>query len=200
MSAYAHGLNKGSKKRTKDMEKEIEKLTKEGLSSRKIGKIIGIGYNSVLNHLRSIRTLLLVLFFTVIASSCTEKRKVIKIIDGDTVVLDNDDHIRIYQIDSPELTQPFGIEAKHFTDSVLRGKEVTVIYSGQSSYNRKVAAIEIGGVNFAEIIVSYGLAHVSAKYCHNEDLIHEYEKAKDERLGLFSTAYELPYNFRHRKN
>lgn len=145
--------------------------------------------------MRKLSFLLIILLIV----GCQYKAKIIYVRDGDTYTLDNGKKIRLKDADSPELTQPFGLEAREFAAVNLLGKEVTVKEDGKS-YGRTVAEIDIQGVNFAELLVRQGLAHVSLKYTRNAKLLHEYDMAKRTHTGLFSRPYQLPYNYRHNKN
>jgi micrococcal nuclease len=145
--------------------------------------------------MRKLSFLLIILLIV----GCEYKATIISVHDGDSYTLDNGKRIRLKDADSPELTQPFGLEAREFAAVNLLGEEVTVKEDGES-YGRKVAEIDIRGVNFAELLVSQGFAHVSLKYCRNAKLLHEYDMAKRNHIGLFSRPYQLPYNYRHNKN
>lgn len=146
------------------------------------------------------RSTLLLLFICLV--SCGEKKHVIKrAVDGDTFVLDNNHHVRVAEsVDAPERGQPFGKEAWHFADSVLKGRPVIVRYKGKDKYNRELATIEIDGQNYGELLVKAGLAHISYKYCRNATLIHLYEQAKQEKKGLFAQPYIMPSTFRFENN
>lgn len=134
--------------------------------------------------------------------SCGEKKHIVKrAVDGDTFVMDNNHHVRVAEsVDAPERGQPFGKEAWKFADSVLKGKEVIVMYKGKDKYDRELATIEVDGQDYGELLVKAGLAHISYKYCRNATLIHLYEQAKREHKGLFSKPYIMPSTFRFENN
>ncbi len=59
-----------------------------------------------------------------------EARIVIRVIDGDTLVLDGDEKVRLIGVDTPETVHPtrpveyFGREASAFTKRMVEGQEV----------------------------------------------------------------------------
>lgn len=74
--------------------------------------------------------LALLFLFPILLSTQTLKGKIIRIFDGDTVVLldgDNTQHkIRLHAIDAPEKKQPYGNKAKEHLSDLIAGKTVTV--------------------------------------------------------------------------
>lgn len=119
--------------------------------------------------------------------------------DGDTVwVIENGRKvkIRIAEIDSPEILQAYGKEAKQFTVATLLGKEITLTKKDTDKYKRKVCSVSIQGVDFAEMIVGQGLAHISPRYCRNEALIEKYKYSKENNIGLFAHHWVSPASFR----
>jgi len=71
--------------------------------------------------------------------------KVIKVKDGDTVVVilgnNHQETLRLAEVDCPENGQPFGKNAKQFTSSQIFGKRVMFYRTGKDRYNRTVAKI-----------------------------------------------------------
>jgi endonuclease YncB( thermonuclease family) len=58
----------------------------------------------------------------------------VSVTDGDTVKVMREGHevkIRLWGIDAPEMSQPFGKEAKQFTQSLVLGKTVKVVIRDQ---------------------------------------------------------------------
>lgn len=93
---------------------------------------------------------------------------VVRVIDGDTVVVDldlgwrvyrNDEHIRVAGIDSPELSTPEGKAARDAAMSMLRpGDRVTVTSLAKPSFERTVGTITAGLIDFADAMVEAGHA------------------------------------------
>ena len=65
-----------------------------------------------------------------------ESRRVQRVIDGDTLVLDGGERVRLIGVDTPETVHPqkpverFGKEASAFTRRMAEGKEVYLEYEG----------------------------------------------------------------------
>ena len=97
---------------------------------------------------------------------------VVSVHDGDSIRIRRSDStvvaIRIYGIDCPELGQPHGEAARDLTSSLLLGKTVEVVPTGQRpSYGREVAGIVLLDqlVVLQDALVSSGLAWVDGRYC-----------------------------------
>jgi endonuclease YncB( thermonuclease family) len=72
--------------------------------------------------------------------------QVVSVIDGDTVKLKlngTTEEVRLYGVDCPERTRPFGRRAKQFTTSETLGKEVTVKTFGQDRHDRPFVEITL---------------------------------------------------------
>ncbi len=77
--------------------------------------------------------------------------KVIRIIDGDTIVVltSNNEQIkiRLEGIDCPESNQDFGTQAKRATSDLCFGKQVRVVQSGTDRYGRVLARVFVPFIN-----------------------------------------------------
>jgi len=75
--------------------------------------------------------------------------RVSKVIDGDTIILENGKHLRLIGIDTPEVKkyvsgkfeyspQPFSLEAKEFVNNLIGGKRIRVEFDidRKDKYNR----------------------------------------------------------------
>lgn len=128
--------------------------------------------------------------------SCTFKTKIIRCIDGDTVVTENKNiHIRLYEIDAPEHNQDGGIEAKEYLSSLVLNKTVEVEKIARDRYGREVCRLYRNGAYINELMVVSGNAWAyekfSSKKLHNEELA-----AKRKKIGLWAKPSIPPYLFR----
>jgi endonuclease YncB( thermonuclease family) len=63
----------------------------------------------------------------------TEKRVVIRVIDGDTIVVSPNEKVRLIGVDAPEMTHPkkavqcFGENAKEFTRSLVERRTIRLV-------------------------------------------------------------------------
>ena len=117
-------------------------------------------------------------------------------IDGDSLVMEGNIHIRLAEIDCNELAQPHGLEAKHFTESLILGKRVKLVITGTDKYKRKIAKIYYKGRYINEEIVKAGYCYVYKPYSSRK-LYNEYLVAKRNKVGLWACKLqEPPYKFR----
>lgn len=120
--------------------------------------------------------------------------------DGDTcrIVVNNKTlKIRFAGIDTPELSQKYGKEARDFTESKLKNKKVDLECEG-SSFDRQTCTIFMEGRNINREIVLNGWAFDSTKYSkglYAQDVID----AKSKQLGIWKDqGLVSPYCFRHK--
>lgn len=129
------------------------------------------------------------------------------VVDGDTVkglCAGEPSKIRLYGIDTPEIKQPFGIEAKAFVKAFLKvNNPVNLEQAGADRYGRTIGIITAGKKNLNLELVKAGLAWVYTRYCQKkafcERLIYHETKARQNRAGLFSDESPVePWIFRRR--
>jgi endonuclease YncB( thermonuclease family) len=91
------------------------------------------------------------------------KGKVIAVIDGNTFKVRGDDNqvhnILLMGIDSPELGQEFGLEAKKYLQKLILGKTVTMNFTGEDSQGNPLVIVKINGSRDPRIeLLKEGLA------------------------------------------
>lgn len=98
--------------------------------------------------MRNFIAILLVIHST-LASAATLLGRVIRVTDGDTVVILSDrkvqHKIRLQGIDAPETGQPFGNKSKKHLASLVAGKDVIVDYNKLDRYGRIVGTVFLNG-------------------------------------------------------
>ena len=97
------------------------------------------------------------------ATANVVKGKVIAVIDGNTFKVrgsDNQIHkILLVGIDSPELGQEFGREAKKFLEKLILGKTVTLNFQGNDANGNPLVEVRIDGTKDPRIeLLKEGLA------------------------------------------
>jgi micrococcal nuclease len=118
--------------------------------------------------------------------------KVIRISDGDTITVlhdENKEKIRLYGIDTPEMKQSFGKEAKDYTASIVTGKNVEIEAVTTDRYGRTVGIVNVNGNSLSEEIMKSGYAWVYDRYCKKDmcDKWRLLEKAaRQSKIGLWS--------------
>jgi len=122
--------------------------------------------------------------------------RVKRVIDGDTLLLANDERVRLIGVDTPETKHPqkpvehFGKEAYLFTKSMVEGKEVRLEYDQQrrDKYGRLLAYVYLMDGTFlnAEIIKQgYGFAYTRFPFKYLEEFRRYEREARENRKGLW---------------
>jgi endonuclease YncB( thermonuclease family) len=125
------------------------------------------------------------------------------VIDGDTIEV-RGTRIRIAGIDAPESAQvcaradgrPYrcGGAAAAFLDEMLAGRAVVCIASG-TSYDRIVAACEVGGVDVGSAMVAAGWALDYARYSKGRYAADE-ARARGRSAGVWQGDFVRPDEWR----
>ena len=161
------------------------------------------------------KTILLTLIISLL--SCTKEElpisnvlsdpingKVIKIKDGDTIVIldsNNDQYtIRVADIDCPEKAQPFGTKAKQFTSCEVFGKQVTIDKKNLDKYGRIVGYVMYEGKNLSIELLKVGFAWHYKYYSKDQNMANIETNAKQNRAGLWIDNNPInPYDWRKGK-
>lgn len=86
------------------------------------------------------------------------------VVDGDTIKVSGQS-IRLWGIDAPELSEPFGEASKRSLKNLINERSVTCTQvSNARSYNRIVATCKIGNMDLGAAQVSSGAALDCAHY------------------------------------
>jgi len=120
-----------------------------------------------------------------------------RVIDGDTIVLDSNEKVRLIGVDTPETKDPrkpvqyFGKEASEFTKRMVEGKKVRLEYDWQKidKYGRTLAYIYLEDGTFlnAEIIKQgYGHAYTRFPFKYLEEFRRYEREARENQRGLWA--------------
>ncbi|WP_413585810.1 thermonuclease family protein [Bdellovibrio sp. HCB274] len=122
--------------------------------------------------------------------------------DGDTCRVNVNGKIakvRFAGIDCPEISQKYGKQARNFTESVIKGKEVNLECDGKS-FDRITCTVFVNDKNVNLMIVQNGWAYDSTKYSKGRYLA-SVDEAKGRRLGIWRDSdLTSPYCYRHKTN
>lgn len=124
-------------------------------------------------------------------------RRCVRVIDGDTILLDVDERIRLIGVDTPESVDPrrpvqfFGKEASAFTRRLVEGRRVRLEFDQerQDRYGRTLAYVYLEDGTFlnAEIIrQGYGHAYTRFPFRFSEELRAYEREAREQRRGLWA--------------
>ena len=126
----------------------------------------------------------------------------IKIIDGDTIHLNNE-KIRFTGIDTPELKQTCnkkseiiycGIKAKQLLIDKIGKNKVTCIREGKDQYKRTLAECFVNDISLSRFLVREGYAFAYRKY--SKKFISDEDFAKKNNMGMWSMNFEYPWDWR----
>ena len=126
----------------------------------------------------------------------------IKIIDGDTIHLNNE-KIRFKGIDTPELKQTCnknneiiycGIKARQLLIDKIDKNKVRCVREGKDQYKRTLAECFINDLSLSRFLVREGYAFAYRKY--SKKFINDENYAKKNKIGIWSMNFEYPWDWR----
>jgi micrococcal nuclease len=99
-------------------------------------------------------------FVKVFENADKEDFNVKRIIDGDTIVVGNDTHVRLFGINTPEKGDKYYDGAKKFLEELILDKTIFVKSFGQDKYYRELGVVFLDGENINSKIIENGFANV----------------------------------------
>lgn len=117
---------------------------------------------------------------------------VVKILDGDSIMIDTRENIRYLGIDAPETNQPLGISSAKYNEQLVLDKNINVEfdYETRDQYGRLLAYVWIDDILINEKMIEEGYAKVysipkTRKLKYYDRLIKAENFAKDHHNGLW---------------
>jgi micrococcal nuclease len=133
-----------------------------------------------------------------------ELRKVVRVVDGDTIVVSPNEKVRLIGVDTPETSHPrkavecFGKAAKDFTQSAVEGKTVHLVLDEinrsrrhKDRYGRTLAYVflENGTMLNRELIrQGYGHAYTRFPFHYLVEFRQIERAARTQGLGLWTSC------------
>lgn len=130
--------------------------------------------------------------------------RVVKVIDGDTVILQGNRRVRLLGINAPEIesrhrpAEPGGISAKNWLQKKLQGRSVYLEYDQQNHdrYKRILAHLYLpDGEHINLSLLKRGLATANLlppNLLHSEAIIKAQQQAETQKLGIWSMKHYAP--------
>lgn len=149
----------------------------------------------------------LLLFVCLIISTATlpadsNNRHTVKhVIDGDTLVLENNKHVRLIGINTPELgkhgraQQPLAMQAKTKLEQLVTGQQIKLVVGREKSdhYGRLLAYVILSdGRDVQEILLRQGLAFmvvISPNDSHSKRYAEIEKLARRQKLGVWADPF-----------
>tara|TARA_R110002072_G_scaffold927_1_gene7369 strand:+ start:17079 stop:17651 length:573 start_codon:yes stop_codon:yes gene_type:complete len=140
------------------------------------------------------------------AQSVTEDQeqwRVVRVVDGDTLVLQNDERVRLIGVDTPETkhptkpVEPFGPEASSFTKRAVEGKVVQLKFDREKRdrYQRLLAYVYLDDWCLNEELIRAGYSRCITRYPFDRSMKARFQLAENEartsRRGLWSDQPHL---------
>ena len=126
-------------------------------------------------------------------TSFPRKGKVERVVDGDTIVLNNGSIVRYVGITCPEDNEPFDKESTEANRKLVEGKKVTLEYDNYKGdkFGRILAYLIIDGKNVSIELAKLGMAQVvvyqhKKPFIYQDKLLQAQDEAKKNKLGLWS--------------
>lgn len=129
--------------------------------------------------------------------------RVARVVDGDTLVLQNDDRVRLIGVDTPETkhptkpVEPFGPEASSFTKRAVEGKFVQLKFDREKRdrYQRLLAYVYVDDWCLNEELIRAGYSKCITRYPFDRSMKARFKLAEDEartsRRGLWSAPTRI---------
>lgn len=119
--------------------------------------------------------------------------KAVKIVDGDTIALENGEYVRYIGMDTPEKGRPYYKEAKNENRRLVEGKELRLEYDvgRKDRYGRTLAYVYAGDIFVNAELVRNGYAMVytfppNVKYY--KAFLSLQEEARKQKRGLWGLS------------
>jgi len=134
----------------------------------------------------------------------TFRFSVSRVKDGDTVVVEgkNGDTItvRVWGIDAPESSQPYGPVATDVARQIVGSGTVTVEVMDEGPYGRIIGRVQKGGTDLAASLALSGCAWHSRRYSTSQQIREAEQKARQEARGLWAQDNPVPpWQYRKRR-
>jgi endonuclease YncB( thermonuclease family) len=126
-----------------------------------------------------------------------------RVIDGDTIVIDNGKKVRFANIDAYEKNSPIHNDIMNFLIPLIEGRMIYIDIKGIDKYKRQIGIIyTLDGVNVNYELVVNGYARVYDQYCDKSSEFYKNLKkaeshAKMMLIGGFGLGLNSPWFDRH---
>jgi micrococcal nuclease len=123
-------------------------------------------------------------------------RRVVRVLDGDTLVLEGGERVRLIGIDAPEASECFGDEATSRLRELVEDREIRLERqkTNRGPYERLLRDVYVGDAFINELLVRDGFARASPfgdNRDHELELEAAEEAARRNGAGLWSACQDL---------
>ena len=139
---------------------------------------------------------LLIISLLFISCNSVRYEKIKSVYDGDTATTIYGEHLRLANLDAPEIGEIGGNEAKKYLSDIILNKTVKLVTHGKDKYGRTIADIYINGLYVNEEEIKAGFCFVYRAYSSRK-LYNEYLTARRNKVGIWAGyTPEIPFLYR----
>ena len=122
-------------------------------------------------------------------STQTQTIPIVRVIDGDTLVLENNIKTRLKGINAPEKSMPYFNESKTFLSS-FTNSSLQIQNTGADKYNRLLVYVYYNNQLLNELIIQKGFAHLYyyEKDEHYKTLEQAEQEARENQRGMWKPS------------
>lgn len=122
-----------------------------------------------------------------------EGELVTEVVDGDTFFIQNEQPIRLFCVNAPEIEFCYGKEAKEKLQQLIEGKRVILKEPITDDFGRVMAMVYVDGLFVNEEMIKLGMGlYESHKVPEAQILKKANEYARENKIGIFSShCYQL---------
>jgi len=140
--------------------------------------------------MKKIFLLLIIILFSGCIHEQTEQLYVIKVIDGDTFILSNGDHIRLIGVNTPEKGEYYYQEAKNALKDLILNKQIILKsdISTKDRYGRYLKYVYVDNIFVNLYLVKNGYARtyiIEPNVKYSKDFIDAEKYAKSQKIGIW---------------
>lgn len=157
------------------------------------------------NQISRLKLILIFLFISGLTFGQETAGLVVYVSDGDTfhlkIASGEKLKVRVADIDCPERTQSYGLEAKAFVMEQIMDKEILIHILKTDRYGRKVARVKYDAKDLSEELIKNGLAWHYKQYSNDPALEKLEMEARQKGEKIWSDKNPIaPWEFRKNKN
>lgn len=132
--------------------------------------------------------------------------RVVRVVDGDTILFAPDYRVRLIGVNAPESVkpehpvEPFGPEASEFTRQFLAAGEARLSFDRErvDRFGRFLAYVWVGDLLLNEELIRAGLAHWERHFQYSQPMKDRFRRAEQEArrngVGIWSLENQRPAN------
>ncbi|MBD3234674.1 MAG: hypothetical protein GF315_13190 [candidate division Zixibacteria bacterium] len=149
----------------------------------------------MMRNLYSIPIAILLLFV-----ACEKDRPQVRVLDGDTFIMDNGETVRLIGIDTPETGDEFASESTELLRQLLQIDDITFEYDQQKydKYGRTLAYVYVDTYFVNKTLLDSGLA---CAYFHRpnlarfDELVQAQKQARASNINIWSAPVKSPCEY-----